>query len=283
METETTSLQIPCPFHPSEMIQRVAMDKNADHDVYCLECVLQQKSNPKRASQTLKPISEFIDTAISLYAKKRENANFADQVPCEMTEILTRQPEKLEALTQHIEEEKKRVSEVFDLISEELLKIIEEKKAEAFSQLDQQTSNLRFWYLSFDKELKKAYPTAQDIPVLYPTREDLLNKLTNITNATQLSALVKDIRDDINEAPIDLKRKATMNIMSKQLLEIAEMRSSYKTEALDLLKLKGALRNEVSKLMNQTWNLQNPIPEVVTGLTTESAFLKAQDFSLLKS
>jgi len=116
-------LQISCPLHPSETIQRVSLDKNINHHVYCLECILQQKSQSEEASQTLKPISELIETAASLYAKKRENVNFGDQAPSEMAEILIGQAEKLETLTQHIEEEKKRASEVFDSLTEELLKI----------------------------------------------------------------------------------------------------------------------------------------------------------------
>jgi len=286
------SFQISCPLHPSETIQRVSLDKNANHHIYCLECILQQKSQPGEASQTFTPISELIDTAAGLYAKKRENVNFGDQIPYEMADFLSGQAEKLETLTQHIEEEKKRVSEIFDSLSQEILEIIDEMKTEALYKLDQQIFNLRFWFISFDKQLKKTYPTPEDIPILYPTKEALMSKLAKITNATQLTALVKGIKEDLNEAPtflegnkraLDLRRKAAIRNMSQQLLQNTQMRPSYQREDFDLEKLKQSLRKSVSGLMKQAWKIQNPVVEFINRFSIESAFLKAQDFDLIRS
>jgi len=279
MENQTISLQIPCPLHPFETIQRVAMDKNVEHHLYCLECVVQQKPRPGGAPQTLRPIAELIDTASSFYNKKRKNIKLGEQIPNEIADILSDQNEKLEVLTKHIEEEKKRVSKIFDSLCEEFLTIIEEKKTQVLYKLDQQIFDLRFLNISFEKQLKKTYPTLEDIPTLYPTREDLIAKLAKITNAPQLTALVKSIKDDLNETTpslksndreYEIKRISAIHKMNHQLLEATKRGLSYQREDFDLQKLKQGLREKVSDL-------------IPTGSTVESTFLKAQDFDLIKS
>jgi len=141
----------------------------------------------------------------------------------------------LEQLSKHIEEEKKKVINVFETIMKDTLKMITEKKNEYLNVLDQQLFNLRYWYIFFDKQLKKAYPSKEDISFLFPTKEDLVYKLGKITNATQLTAFVRNLKEDLNEeelsdaAEINLERnrKSYVQLLSKELVKVEDIKPYY--------------------------------------------------------
>jgi len=80
------------------------------------------------------------------------------------------------------------MSNVFDSLLEAVVKIISEKKNKRLDELDQQLVNFKCWYLSFDKQVKKTYPTEEDTSFLDPTKAELVNKLSTIIDATGLFA-----------------------------------------------------------------------------------------------
>jgi len=155
MESQKVSLQIPCPIHTTEFVQRVHIEVGTDQQLYCLECILSHEDSSSMSSK-LKTIPDLIDMAANFYARNKQEVNLGSQVPSEYVELVSGQAEKLEKLSKHIEFEKKKVGDIFDNILKDTVKMITEKKNEYLNNLDQQLFNLRYWYIFFDKQLKKS-------------------------------------------------------------------------------------------------------------------------------
>jgi len=289
MESQKISLQIPCQLHTNEFIQRVNVEIASSQQLYCLECILSNE-DPSVISSKLKTIPDLIDTAASFYAKNKQAIDLNEQVPAEYSELVSHQAEKLEQLSKHIEEEKKKVTSVFETIMKDTLKMITEKKNEYLNSLDQQLFNLRYWYIFFDKQLKKAYPSEEDISFLFPTKEDLVTKLGKITNATQLTAFVRNLKEDLNEQKLgnateinlERNRKAYIQILSKELVKVEDIKPYYKEGDLDLSGFKTELQNHVSDLLRKMLTLEQPIQDVVSGSTYQSKFAKPEEFEMIK-
>jgi len=167
--------------------------------------------------------------------------------------------------------------------------MISEKKNEYLYELDQQLFNLRYWYIFFDKQIKKTYPTEEDIPFLFPSKEDLVTKLGKITNATQLMAFARNLKEDLNEqklgigAGLEGGRKTYLSTLSKELLKLDNLRPKYQQGDLEMSGFKTEIKTHFEELLSRLLYLENPIGDVVKGANYESKFLKAEDFALLKS
>jgi len=162
---ESQKVQIPCPLHPNEFIQRANIEITSGQQLFCLECILSNEDAASLSSK-LKTIPDLIDTAANFYARNKQSIDLGSQIPNEYLDLVGGQAEKLEKLSKHIEYEKKKVSDIFDTVMKDTVKMISEKKNEYLNNLDQQLFNLRYWYIFFDKQLKKGFPAEEDIPFL---------------------------------------------------------------------------------------------------------------------
>jgi len=117
------------------------MDLNVSQQLYCLECILWQE-NTLSLSPNLKTIPDLLD------AQNRKNVRISEKVP----------QEYLDLLSKHIEDEQKKVSSVFDVIMQDMVKMISEKKNEYLYELDQQLFSMRCLYTFFNKQITKTYP-----------------------------------------------------------------------------------------------------------------------------
>jgi hypothetical protein len=290
MEGQKITVRIHCPIHDSEVIQRVAMDPYASQQLYCLECILSQEDSTS-LSPSLKTLPDLLETAATFYAQNRNNVRMGEQVPPEYLDLLGSQGEKLEQLSKHIEDEKKKASNIFDIIMQDMVKMISEKKNEYLYELDQQLFNLRYWYIFFDKQIKKTYPSEEDIPFLYPTKEDLVTKLGKITNATQLMAFVRNLKEDLNEQKLGIGaslgleggRKTYLNNISKELIKLDNIKPKYAQGELELSGLKSEMKTSFEDLLGRLLNIENPIGDVVKGANFDSKLLRTEDFNLLKT
>ena len=200
MDNQQINVRIPCSKHTSEFIQRISTDVNVSQDLFCLECVLQQTQEGKTSSSNLKNIPDFIEMAAQFYLQRKSAiTSCSSDVPGEYIGLLSRQEDVLEALSEHIAGEKRKVELEFDGLIHDILRILTDKKNKYMHSLDQQLLNMRYWYTSFAKKIKKTYPTVDNSPILCPSRDDLVNKVQEITNATQLTAFIRGIKDDIHE------------------------------------------------------------------------------------
>jgi len=285
-----TSHTINCPLHPKEEIKRIDIEHGTDKDLYCIECLMHIKDPISLANQ-LKPIDDFIDMAAKYYESHRKRINDSTETPEEYLEILARQTENLEVISKQIEEEKNRVQLKFDEITQDIIKSINAKRDEYFQLLDRQLFNYRYAYIFFEKQLRKAYPKADDMG-LYPTKEELGYKYNKLQNATQLLAYIKNIKEDMNENKVlsgDMEwltpeeaRIVMIKNLSKKLDEIKTKTPTLIDPNVDLVKLKAEFDKAAEKFIDGVFELNNAIEDVTVGNFPKSTIIKPQDFSMLK-
>jgi len=194
-----TEVAIPCPLHPKENIQRVNIEFGEEKELYCIECLLHVK-DPAKVGTSLTPLNNFIASAAKFYDNKRKKTGKGTDPPVEFIKLLEDQADTLGLLSKHAEDQKKKLQVFFGEIIAETLRIINEKKDEYFQLLDQEVLKYRY-FTFFEKQLRKAFPK-EDVAGLYPTKEELYEKLGKLGNTTQLLAFVRNIKEDLNEDKI---------------------------------------------------------------------------------
>ena len=80
------SLQVHCPLHPKEIIQRVDLDPYSKAPFYCIECLFQLGSDKDKS--TIKTFKEFIDLACQYYSKQTHLDQDFGQAPPEFLDII---------------------------------------------------------------------------------------------------------------------------------------------------------------------------------------------------
>ena len=292
MDKQPISIRIPCPRHTSEFIQRVNTDVNASQHLYCLECILHQQEDAHTLAPTLKPISEFVEAAAQFYAQHKNTATFSSDVPDEYFGLLSKQTEVLDSLSSHIVNQKKRVESEFDMLIQGVLQTLTSKKNEYLYSLDQQLSNLRYWYTSFAKQIKKAYPTPEDIPHLYPSRDDLIGKLQKITNDIQLTALMRGLKEDMNEQKrfgqnerlsLEEIRKKELSEIAHKLSQLEHVKPIYDMTHYNQGDTVSTLDQELDKILSKTIELKDPIEDVLQSLRgIDSKVIDHEQYNLIK-
>lgn len=283
-------LTIKCPLHPKEKIMRVDTEFGTEKELYCVECLL-HVDNAIPLLNILKPIDEFVDTAARYYEDHRHMIQEDNEVPAEYLEILTQQTQNLETLSRYIEDEKKRVQFKFDEIAKDILKLITSKRDEYITLLDQQLFNYRYGYIFYEKQLRKAFPKAEDTS-LYPTKEELYHTLSKTENSTQLISFLKSLKEDLNEQKIFVTeegistqdaRKTIIKNISKKLEEYKSKMPTLIDPEADIVKIKDELSKSVTKTLESLFSLNNEIPDLSTGDTgPKSSLAKGGDWSLIK-
>jgi len=282
--------QIFCPIHPTEEIKRIDVEFGQEKEIYCIECLLSLR-DPTSVGAQLKPLNEFIDIAAKFYESNRKRISNNVDTPDEYLEILSRQSENLEAISKKIEDEKKRVQLKFDELIQDLVKIVNTKRDEYFHLLDKQLFNYRYAYIFFEKQLRKAYPKADDLN-LFPTKEELSAKLGKLQNATQLMAFVKSIKEDIHESKLfggemewltpEEARIILIKNLSKKLDGYKSKSPTLIDPEADINKIKQEFEKAITKVTDDMFNLQNEIEDVAQGDGPKSSIIKSQDFHMIK-
>ena len=292
MDKQPITIRIPCSRHTSEHIQRVSTDANASQHLFCLECVLQQTQEAGPIGSGLKTIPDFIDTAAQFYSQHKHATTSASDVPDEYIGLLSKQSEAIETLSNHIASQKNIVESEFDALIRDVLQLLTDQKNKHLHALDQQLLNLRYWYTSFAKKVKKTYPTPDDIPTLYPSRDDLVNKVQKITNDTQLTAFIRGIKDDIHEVnkpmrnerlSLEETRKKELSELAKQLSEVEHRRPVYEMKDYNRSELVEKLSKEVESTLERVFELSNPVSDISHGLyDLDSKILKSEQYGTLR-
>jgi hypothetical protein len=291
MET-TFGCSVVCPQHPKEYIKRIDTDLGTEKELYCFECLLKVK-DPAQLVNQLKPIEEFLDLSGRFYDSSRLKIVESVEMPEEYLEIFTKEAENLEFLSRKVEDEKKLVQFKFDEITKDFVKMINKKRDEMFVLLDKQLFNYRYGYVYLEKQLRKAFPKAED-STLYPSREELANKLSQITDPTEMMAFIKSIKDDMNEAErskcTDTEnptnedpRLALIKSLCTKLEDIKSKTPTIINPSADIAKAREKLQDSLAKMFDEVFELQNEIEDLSGGdLFPKSSLAKANDFAQMK-
>jgi len=169
--------------------------------------------------------------------------------------------------------------------------MITQKKDEAFHLLDQQLFNYRYGYIFYEKQLRKAFPKAEDLS-LYPNKEDLIEKLSKLQNSTQLMAFVKNIKEDLNESKIfeshegltaSEARRFLIKTITKSLEEGKNKLPTLVDQEADYEKARDLLEKSLTKTLDSLFCLNNGIEDISTGTGCPKRVLaKANDWALIK-
>ena len=138
---ESKLKQFVCQRHPSESLVRTTFDLSPSKVLFCVECLVEIKPEFKVVS-----LHDYFNQFLEL---NRKLPNFAsattetsEGIPDELNELLNSESEALVKLKAHIETEKTKVDKYYDNVKEELLRIIDEKKTNALSSLDDQLQTI---------------------------------------------------------------------------------------------------------------------------------------------
>jgi len=291
MENCNISVHIPCPIHSSENIQRVAMNFHAPQELYCFECILSRKDTTfLNNNNNLQTIPDLIEAAAAFYAQhKNIRIKLGKQVPDRYINLLTGQGEKLEQLSKHLEDEKKKMSHLFDTLIQDMTNIISGKKNEYLGKLDQQLFNLRYWFIFFEKQLKKTYPTKEDIPLSFPCKEDLLAMLDRITDSTQLTAFVRNLKEDLNEKKFGIRpelegsREISLENFCNRLKKMEDVKPHFQqVDDLEVSNLKKEVARNFDIYLRDLLKLEKAIEDVTKGVNLDSRFLESDQITFLQ-
>ena len=291
MDKQQIIVRVPCSRHISEHIQRVSTDIEASQHLFCLECVLQQTQEGGSLG-SLKTIPDFIDIAAQFYSQHKQATPSASDVPDEYIGILSKQSDIIEAFNIHIANQKNIIESEFDALIHDVLQLLTNQKKKYMHALDQQLLNLRYWYTSFAKKIKKTYPTPEDISILYPSREDLVTKVQKITNDTQLTAFIRGIKDDIYEVnkpernerlSLEEVRKKELSELVKQISELESLRPIYEMKDYNRSEFVQKIGEDLNGKLETLFELSNPISDISNGLYSyNSKIFSSEEYSLVR-
>lgn len=289
---EKLHIDITCSKHPSETVQRVSIDAHADKHLYCPECILQQEHDMTCSKPQFTTFNEFISSAAAFYLHQKDSATISS-IPDEYSQAIVKKDHVLQDLTDHISVQKKKVESVFDEITKEVLAVITERKNDYLYTLDQQVLNLRHWYVFIEKQLKKSFPSQEDIPQLFPSKEDLEDRLSKISNIIQLQAFVRNIKEDIHEdevntGPNNLQnytelQKEKLNRLSKKLSNVEVTKPLFSVEESEMSGLRKRTQNCFKSLFENMFVVSNTIVDVLhSQANLDSKIIIESEYSLIQ-
>jgi len=220
-----------CPIHQDQIVSMIDSEHHAPQPLYCCLCILECNSQ-NTLPKTLMTYQDYLTEAAKFYQETKRRIVFGEEAPAEYTEWLGQRTTRLNTLTNNFNDQKTKVKETFDEIRKSVLDFIQQQENEYISLIDKEFTVISNTYERFEKVLKAGWPQPEDMSFLCPTRDQLGEKLSRATDAKQLEAMIKGIKDDINfeKLYVDKKgddddkeiRKAHLNKL-QEILEFMEI------------------------------------------------------------
>jgi len=220
MEAKHQIKSFNCNLHPSEPIQRVCLDQGVENSLRCIECIL--NSTDKASKGSIISLNDFLRDAAKHYENHRGVRKLGNVAPEELVQFLSHQDEKIEKLSRHIEEEKQRLSAAFDSLIEEFTKQCSSQKEEAFQLLDKQVITLKLNYSYYKSKIDQYYGSDSEDKSSLTDKEVLIEKINKCQDTNEMEVLIKNIKDDIQEASNKQDGETKILEIKKGLLEICE-------------------------------------------------------------
>jgi len=137
----------------------------------------------------------------------------------------------------------------------------------------------------------KAYPRAQDIALLYPTRENLEQTVGTFKIPSELEYFVRNIKEDISQGKLaqnfsDLDAREKKNYFDKLIRKLKEqesMKPIVDVANIDMSKIRVAFQETLDRLINRNVALKSPILDgSLTQTYLESNIVHPEDVALIK-
>ena len=290
MESQNQLKVFQCNIHPNERIQRVCLDAGVDTSLRCIECIL--SSTDKVSKEAIVTVNDFVEHAAKQYETFRSISTLEDSAPNHLVDFLSKEADNLGSLSHHVEQEKERVSNAFNIILQEFTILCHSKKEEIFKQFDKQLYILKLNYEYYKSKIDRYYSKDKE-DELNPNKEAIVSKINQCSDTNAVEVAVKNIKDDILDASnykdqnVKIREiKEGLNILSEDLKRqsTALPKSSFSnyTEVESALK---KFRDAVNPLMEEFTSIEDQLYEFSLSQTASidsKVVKKIEDVKLLK-
>lgn len=287
MESQSDlAILVHCPLHPTEHIQKIDLNHETQQQFYCIECILNKQEESESIPPNLKSFQELVSLAAANYEKTRPSVVTTSKTPTEYTNLLSKQSQVLDKFKQNVKEEKLKVENIFEELIQDFLRIVNKKKIEFTYALDQQLATLRYWYIQFEKQVKKTYPNPEDLPFLFPSEPELVDNLKKVSDAMELMAFIRNIKEDLTDNQLSKaqeEREKHLKEIYKDLCQINEKRPRYEEDSLNVTQTKNSLKNLLDLELDKVFKFQDRIPDIKRENFPESKIAENKDFLLIKN
>ena len=277
MEAKFAYPVILCPLHEDQSVQKIDSNPDAKQMLYCIECVIDASSQNTLPSN-LTTLDKFVSAASLYYSVKSQDLkpNPDVKVPPEFLDVLSTKGENLSRLEECTKKEKKSIEDVFSHLTVVLVEKINQKKREYLQMVEEQMANACSNYALFEKQLKRTYPKAEDVAVLFPSKTDLQARLKKVATASELKTFVNDIAEDMQKNSQDKKenndldlKKEYLTSLSKFLSGIDYSASTFEVNDLATYDLEVSIKESLSKFLDKNFILKDSISKY-SGYPTSS-------------
>ena len=288
MENKFVYPVILCPLHEDQAIQKIDSNADAKQMLYCIECVIDASSQNTLPSN-LVTLDKFVSTASLYFSLQYQDLkpNPEVKIPTELTDILSAKGENLSRLQESTKNEKKVIEELFNHLAGVLVEKVNQKKKEYLQIVEDQMINACRTYELFEKQLKTAYPKAEDLDGLFPSKANLQTRLKKIANASELRIFVQGLTEDMqknsqsqNEDQDQKKEEQYLADLSDTLTNRNYSVPTFKVSNLSTYDLEVSVKECLSKFLEQRFTLRESVPK--KSLHSISSLINPTDWKQIK-
>jgi len=291
---ESIKTHIFCNIHPKETVQRICLDPYCERGILCIECIIGDSTGQsKEGHEKMVTLDDFIVSAGKFYEENFKKPDPDQKLPEHLVKTLSKEPEQLVKLSQHIESQKILVDSIIQELIKKFTTICNKKRDELRNLLDRQLIDFRFNYQFFEKQLKKNFASDND-ESLFPGKEAITQKINACINGNQLFAFIKDIKTDFLEASRrkeevarDINILKVLENLSDQLQKQASLLPTLidPTDAASF-DADSLLKEKTTKMFEEAFELEDEIFDLSLSfgqsLPNSRIVKKAQEAALLK-
>jgi len=277
MQAKNQIKHFTCNIHPSEVIQRVYLEQGADTSLRCIECIL--SGTEKVSKDAMMTLNDFIENAVKQYQTYRRVSSLQSEAPSEFVSFLAQEDERIQKLSQQVEKEKERVNAAFNTILQEFTVLCHAKKEEIARQLDKQVITLKLNYTYYKSKVDKYYSKDNEND-LNPDKDTLIGRINNCEDTNQMEVLVKNIKDDLQEASSHQDPQLKMNEIKESMKCLAQ---ELQEQAASIPKSKFCDQSAIEESLKKFREITDSLMEDFVDVDTQISELSFTNFVSIDS
>jgi len=275
-----------CTNHPNYPLDRVNPDPNAQKHLFCTECLLQHEDGISLYKK-FPLFKDFIANAANIFQEGKAQAKPHDQLPSKYNDVIIGKAEHLNKVSSTVEQQKAQLITLFDQFKASLMKVINQYQEKYLKILDDQVNEIYKSFETFEQQVKRAYPSTEEINNLYPTLDQLNNTLEEIKEVPDLEEYIKNLKQNLAGGNNDKSaNEIIFDLKSEQLVKAETQFPPLLTKLQDSKIMEAELASAIEKII---WDsqLQKNIDNHVSALnifeTNKSLILASNDMAIIKS
>lgn len=268
-----------CQKHPGEPIRRIFLG-DVSNPLMCVDCLVNFENTLEKTQ--MKTITSFLDEIVA--ASKEDSAFDVNRqnYPPELEDIMKSEDDTIERLAEHIEKEKAKVDEAYELVKEQVLMTLQKKRIELLTLLDGQLHILKQNYKRMKNKIDKFFHGENENT--FSSKEDLVSKVNAFGQTYELQSFISTLLEEyLENKVIKSQGKDYVEALKENIGDAAkEIRSqtnhfptSVLTNPVEFEKLSKIIDSEISKDLIKVTRLENPLIDImISGGVFETVLLK---------